>query len=168
MTKKEKIMLGLGITVLVVIFISSSMTYQQQSIKDELKPSFAWLKNFLNQLEIHYAGHVYSVAQDGYGGFMEFILRKSAHFGSYFLMGGSFYYAFRKFIHIKVLPEVLIFFATVGLAAFDEFHQAITGGRTPSVYDVMLDGAGAFLGIFLVLVVSLLVNNFKQKKLQEN
>ena len=58
MTKKEKIMLGLGITVLVVIFISSSMTYQQQSIKDELKPSFAWLKNVLNQLEIHYAGQV--------------------------------------------------------------------------------------------------------------
>ncbi|MGA9230531.1 MAG: VanZ family protein, partial [Exiguobacterium oxidotolerans] len=36
---------------------------------------------------------------------------------------------------------------TVGV--LDEFHQLVTGGRTPLVGDVLIDGSGAFVGILL-------------------
>ena len=38
----------------------------------------------------------------------------------------------------------------VGFAGFDEYHQSLVEGRGPSVKDVLIDSAGAGLGILLV------------------
>ncbi|MCT7794075.1 MAG: VanZ family protein, partial [Lactobacillus crispatus] len=45
-TKREKIFLLLALLVLVALFISSSMTYQQQEIHDnKINRYFGWLEN---------------------------------------------------------------------------------------------------------------------------
>lgn len=51
---------------------------------------------------------------------------------------------------------------TTGLAAFDEFHQGLTGGRTPLVDDVILDSAGALTGIIILMSVLYVINHFRK------
>ena len=53
---------------------------------------------------------------------------------------------------------------TTGLAAFDEFHQGLTGGRTPSVTDVILDSAGALTGALIVVIITYFVIRHKNVK----
>ncbi|GED79957.1 integral membrane protein [Amylolactobacillus amylotrophicus DSM 20534] len=169
MSKKEKIALSLGLVVLVLIFISSSMTYQQQNIQSDLQPFWPPFTRFLNSFSFVYAGEKHSLALDGYAGYLEFILRKLAHFASYFLMGAFFYYGLRRLIKHNFFPALIIWLAMTGLAAFDEYHQAITGGRTPSVHDVMLDSFGAVVGILLVgLIIFVVWRHHERKKLAEN
>lgn len=164
MTKKEKIYLAIGILFLVIIFISSSMTYQQQSIVHQINFKPTWLVSFLDKLNFVYDGTPHSIQIDGYAKFVEFLLRKAAHFMSYFVLGASLYFGLRNQIKLRYLAGILFWLATIGLAALDEFHQAITGGRTASVVDVMLDGLGALVGILVVFLVSLLIKKIKQRK----
>ena len=39
--------------------------------------------------------------------------------------------------------------AATGYAGMDEYHQMLTGGRTPLFQDVMLDSAGALTAVLL-------------------
>ncbi|WP_252897872.1 hypothetical protein [Amylolactobacillus amylophilus] len=64
MSKKEKIALSLGLVVLVLIFISSSMTYQQQNIQSDLQPFWPPFTRFLNSFSFVYAGEKHSLALD--------------------------------------------------------------------------------------------------------
>lgn len=145
------------------------MTYKQQNIQSDLKPFWPPFSKFLGSFSFTYAGTKHSLALNGYAGFLEFILRKLAHFGSYLLMGAFFYYGLRRLIKRDFFPALIIWLAMTGLAAFDEYHQALTGGRTPSVHDVMLDSFGALIGI--VLVGGILYVHYlstRRKKLGEN
>lgn len=77
-------------------------------------------------------------------------MRKGAHFFFYFLMGTFFYLGLKKRLKSIWLTIGIAFLSTVGYAALDEFHEMITGGRTPLFQDVMLDGVGAIVGILCV------------------
>ena len=89
---------------------------------------------------------------------------KMAHFGSYFLLGGFGYLGMRRIFNIKWVAPILTWFITIALAAFDEYHQFLTGDRTPSVHDVMLDGAGALCAILLVMLILFIRNKHLAKK----
>ena len=41
----------------------------------------------------------------------------------------------------------LMVLSCTGIAAFDEFHQMLTGGRTPLFQDVMLDTVAAAIAV---------------------
>ncbi|WP_059140532.1 VanZ family protein [Paenilisteria newyorkensis] len=143
--------IGIALAVILMLFISSSQTYEQQSMTSSLDRLLA-NKPFEKQLSavsFHYAGSEISIQAKGYSSFIEFFIRKGAHFFSYALMGFSLFMGFGAFIKKKWL--VMAFSAGIPLAyaAFDEFHQLLTGGRTPLVEDVMLDFAGALFGILL-------------------
>jgi VanZ family protein len=38
------------------------------------------------------------------------------------------------------------------LAIADEYHQSLTGGRTPTIHDVMLDSFGAALVLTMIWI----------------
>lgn len=160
-TKWEKIFLLLALAVLVMLFVSSSMTYQQQELhKGVMNSKFGWLENIVSGWNFTYGGQVHNVQVDGKAGLAQFVLRKIAHFGSYFLLGGFGYLGMRRIFKIKWLAPILTWLITIALAAFDEYHQFLTGDRTPSVHDVMLDGAGSFCAIVLVMLVLFIKNKY--------
>ena len=78
---------------------------------------------------------------------MEFFIRKGAHFGTYFLLGGltalGFARYWSKLGHVAFVSWAL---ATL-YAETDELHQMFTGDRTPLIQDVILDSCGALLGV---------------------
>lgn len=164
-TNREKIFLLLAFFVLLMLFISSSMTYHEQELHQSmLDRRFGWLENIVSNWNFVYGGQRHNVQLDGRAGLAQFVLRKMAHFGSYFLLGGFGYLGLRRIFKIKWLAPILTWFIAIALAAFDEYHQFLTGDRTPSVHDVMLDGAGALTAIILVMLIGYFKNKIAVKK----
>lgn len=87
------------------------------------------------------------------------VVRKSAHFGIYFLLGiiaSGFSYIYSRKILIGFLLGTSL---PVMVAVLDEFNQGFVG-RNSSLQDVMIDGAGAFIGtlgmIFLIALIKII------------
>lgn len=141
--------------IMAILFYSSSQPYTEQSLVsfiDVLLPSQPF-KDALSHLRFDYAGQEISVASYGYGKFIEFFLRKAAHFTSYFLLASAWFLAFRD----RTRPQfAAISFIAWGLAttyaALDEIHQHFTEGRTALYQDVVLDSVGALTGVIFCLL----------------
>lgn len=168
MSKKQtRIFLGLAILMMVLLFISSAMTYQQQTLIPKLRQvKITWLSRFLQQLHFQYAGQTHSVAIDGQVALLEFLIRKLAHFGSYFLLGGFAFLGLTPHIPQLGFRLGLVWLATVGYAATDEFHQSLTGQRSPMIEDVMLDAFGALVGILVALMVYGLIRHHQRQRVR--
>lgn len=144
--------------ILATLFISSGQTYENQSLIGTLEN---WLPNkpfeqALSQLQIPYWGTVISVEERGYFHFVEFLIRKSAHFIIFGFLAIAIYMVLppHKF---RTLFAALFTFL---FAAGDEFHQLLTGGRTATMQDVILDMSGAIT----FLIIFKLVLSFKSGK----
>lgn len=147
---------------LAVLFISSGQTYEQQSIIPNLQK---WLpgkpfETVLSNLEIPYWGITVSIEERGYYYFIEFLLRKSAHFFIFGFIAASIYALLPK----KPFRFVYAAFFTLFIAIGDEYRQSLTGGRTPSLQDVMLDMAGALTALVIMHIIVLLLDWRKRRK----
>lgn len=75
------------------------------------------------------------------------MVKKGGHMIGYALLAGAFFralrgdrgFSFRKAIAAVCLAAIY--------ASSDELHQALTPGRSPSPYDVMIDIGGAIIGV---------------------
>ncbi|MBO1304871.1 VanZ family protein [Enterococcus sp. 669A] len=159
--KNGNLYLGIAFIMMIVLFISSSMTYEQQSqvsLIDRLLSGEPF-KGALSSISFSYAGSKVSIDALGYAKFVEFFIRKGAHFGTYFVLGGSFFLGLQPKLKQKLpfLAGFFAWFSATGYAAMDEFHQMLTGGRTPLFQDVMLDSAGALTACLLVILYTRVV-----------
>ena len=133
--------------ILVALFYSSGQTYEQQSLIPDLKQ---WLpgepfKNLLANLQVPYWGRTISIEERGYYHFIEFLIRKGTHIVSFGALAIGAFIITKRFF--------LSFVITVGIAVLDEYHQSLTGGRTPTIQDVYLDAFGAFLALFIIYLI---------------
>jgi len=149
------------IILLSILFISSGQTYEQQSLIPTLEK---WLpgeplESILSKLHVPYWGTTISIEERGYYHFVEFLLRKSAHFVIFGFLAAAIYLILPKHT-VRTLTAA---FLTLLLAIGDEYHQSLTGGRTPAVQDVILDMAGA-VTFLIVLRLLLLMKEQKLKR----
>ena len=86
---------------------------------------------------------------------LTFIVRKTAHFTEYAILGILFYFFYRQ-----ILPQKngLRLFALAILSSFlyactDEIHQLFVPGRSGQFTDVLVDTFGAFCGCLLLLAI---------------
>ena len=138
-----------------LIFYFSSQPYSKQSLIPFLESVKALdvIGKYFSTISFHYSGREVSVAALGTYNFIEFFIRKGAHFFIFFLLGfltiRALYLTFKK-----KRRGILIALIFVGMyAAFDEFHQSLTGGRTPLIEDVMLDSLGGMFGIIVGIIL---------------
>ena len=77
---------------MILLFISSSMTYKEQSSVPFLQKYLTSqpFKDILSQVSFSYGHSVISIKEVGYYKFVEFFIRKLAHFSTYFVMGLGF------------------------------------------------------------------------------
>lgn len=152
--QKEQLAMGVAIGIMILLFISSSMSYKDQSSVGFLQMVLKHrpFETNLRQFSFTYAGSIISVQESGYFQFVEFFIRKFAHFISFFVMGYCWQYALlpkAKYKQSTFLVTLLICFS---YAVCDEFHQSLTPNRTPLVDDVILDTLGAFFGATIMLL----------------
>jgi VanZ family protein len=94
---------------------------------------------------------------------IHFLVRKSAHFGSYGLLGAFAFFSWRATFPAPRRWSLL--WATLGLltafagGSLDEFHQSFIPSRTSSFHDVMLDTVGA---LFFQVVIAVWLNRKKE------
>ncbi len=142
-------------SIVLVLFISSSMPYTKQTSVPFLEQHLAQkpLENWLSQISFRYAGKEISIANIGYYKFVEFFIRKGAHFGTYFLLGGltslGLAHYWPKLGQVAFTSWMLATF----YAGTDELHQMFTGDRTPLIQDVILDSCGALLGVMFAILL---------------
>ncbi|WP_141432886.1 VanZ family protein [Bacillus sp. 03113] len=147
-----------------VIFSFSAQTYQEQ----DMTP---WLKDIgehpvvhqLSGVKFDYGGKEISIKALGPAHFVEFFIRKGAHFSVYFILGLLTARALLSYVQSKkkaIFVSVLFCFL---YACSDEFHQGFTGGRTPLFSDVLIDSAGGLSGTLLFLWVFMKIRTTHRK-----
>ena len=136
---------------LLVLIISSSMTYEQQSILPELEDILANkpFERQLSLLQIPYWDTVVSVEERGYFKFVEFLIRKLTHFVGFGCIALGIYFVWGK----RRFPASVAIVGTAIIAMLDEFRQSFTPGRMMSGQDVLVDTAGAIVFVGFVVFV---------------
>jgi VanZ family protein len=78
-----------------------------------------------------------------------FVVRKSAHFTEYMILGMLFFKSF--FSGIKIWHGLFVaFLCGVVYSITDEIHQIFVPGRTAKILDVCIDSTGLAIGLLLI------------------
>jgi VanZ family protein len=83
---------------------------------------------------------------------IHFIIRKCAHLSEYAILALLLLHALISMTNLKRSAWILyasVWAACFLVAAADEFHQAFVVSRSASAKDVMIDSAGAILGLLI-------------------
>ena len=80
---------------------------------------------------------------------LHLLLRKTAHFSEYFVLGVFGCFAMQG---TKKKNTLTILFC-LGIAAIDETLQLFVSGRVGSIWDVLIDSAGAIVGIGILTLI---------------
>ena len=80
---------------------------------------------------------------------LSYIVRKIAHFTEYFILGLLIYHLVKQYRVISKTEIIWMILFCVIYAMSDEFHQVFIGGRSPKVFDVIIDSLGSSLSILL-------------------
>lgn len=86
---------------------------------------------------------------------LTFIVRKTAHFTEYAILGILFYFFYRQTLPQKngLQLFVLAILSSFLYACTDEIHQLFVPGRSGQFTDVLVDTLGAFCGCLLLLTI---------------
>lgn len=136
------------------IFISSSIPYDKQNIQPLLRAyvNQDFFIRWFSGVHFMYGQKEISIAHLGVPAFLEFFVRKGAHWISYFLLGFLLcrvLWAFKIRGWRNALFALLL---AVLYASSDELHQLYTARRHGTLMDVWLDGFGAACGIVVCLL----------------
>jgi VanZ family protein len=158
---KKIIFFILFIGLLSTIFYFSSQTYQQQSLiplLDSILPK-DWIIQHFSFVHFHYGSSEISIQSRGVSHFVEFFIRKAAHFCVYATLAIIAFFIIRMW-KSNVFSSILSITLCFLYASSDEIHQHFTGGRTPMWQDVVLDTFGVCVGVMLTIFIT----HFKRKK----
>lgn len=153
------------IVLILVIFFSSSQSYEQQDIRPQLARylNMHQVEQMFSGVRFYYEGTEVSVQSMGPSGFLEFFIRKAAHFGANFLLGFLIYRALVYYTYFsiqkRVIGSILFIF---GFASLDEIHQIFVSTRTPRLADVLVDSIGGLVGIVICMLIYIRIENLSK------
>jgi VanZ family protein len=78
---------------------------------------------------------------------IQLLVRKCAHLTEYAILAGLLHRAFRQDQDRFWRAAALAFIVAAIYASLDEFHQSFISSRTGSPWDVIIDCAGAMIGL---------------------
>ena len=156
-TWKDNIALFMPFLIMFILYESSSMSYEAQSLVSPLDSLLASrpFEHVLANIQFTYAGSEVSIAARGYVSFVEFFIRKGAHFFSYFFLGFFWVLGLHKRVPEEWLVVFLAILLSIGYASFDEFRQVFHPNRTGLMEDVLLDATGAMVGVLFSFLLFL-------------
>lgn len=93
---------------------------------------------------------------------LQFIIRKSAHMFSYFVLGILSYRAVVLLQPLK--PYRYAALITVIYACSDELHQLFVPGRSGQIQDVFIDSLGMLIGFAIIYIIK----RIKNKRMNHN
>ena len=158
LNKKLIIRIVFALLIIGIIFYSSSQPYSEQNLQPLISEKVQLpdaIVSLLSKVEFTYAGHIVSVETKGVPGFIEFFIRKGAHFSIYLVLSvfvASILHIWMKRKPLKLAALTILFVFLY--ACSDEWHQSFNGERTPLFQDVIIDTVGGIVGVLLFLLWS--------------
>ena len=96
---------------------------------------------------------------------LQFIVRKGAHFSLYGVLGVLAFVTMVTYSKIHLALRSLFSFLISALYSMsDEYHQTFIKGRSGEIRDIIIDCAGALLGILIALAIYGLHNAIKNRR----
>lgn len=138
-----------------MIFYASSQPYEKQDLRPTISShlDLKIVETLFSSVVIQYAGDEISINELGAAHFIEFFIRKAAHFFVYFGLGFLIYRALSIYFLNNRLTFVGSWVLTILYAISDEIHQGYTPNRSPHWEDVMIDTVGGLFGILLAWII---------------
>jgi VanZ family protein len=138
-----------------MIFYASSQPYEKQDLRPTISShlDLKIVETLFSSIVIQYAGDEISINELGAAHFIEFFIRKAAHFFVYFGLGFLIYRALRNHFLNNRLIFITSWVLTILYAISDEIHQGYTPNRSPHWEDVMIDTVGGLFGIVLAWII---------------
>lgn len=91
----------------------------------------------------------------------QFIVRKTAHFTVYAILGILLFIAVR--ISNFKFPNLIAPIICLVYAASDEIHQYFVPGRSCELRDICIDFTGSLTGIIIITVIFIIIKKIKNK-----
>jgi VanZ family protein len=134
-----------------MIFYASSQPYEKQDLRPTISNyiNLEIIETLFSSIVIEYAGEEVSISKLGTAHFIEFFIRKAAHFFVYLGLGFLIYRALSVYLLNNRLTFMTSWLLTILYAISDEIHQGFTPNRSPHFEDVMIDSVGGLIGISL-------------------
>ena len=141
--------------VLVIACMATIFSFSGQDSGSSQDLSDGLLMKILNFLNLD--------LEEGTVGFLSVFIRKAAHFTIYAILGALICILMKSGYDMKGKKCFFIPALVSGLYAFtDEFHQLFISGRSGQLTDVLLDFAGAVMGVTVVMLVFTLTKRRKK------
>lgn len=150
-------------TVLIVIWMIFIFSMSSQNSQESSNTSGSTIKLVLSTIP-KFSEQTQEV-QDNIVEELQFIVRKTAHFTAYMILGILSILIFLQYEKINKKFQ-FAFLLCVAYAISDEVHQLFVPGRSGEIRDVMIDSAGSFIGILIVLSFIKLSKITKQKRIK--
>ncbi|AIC93536.1 MULTISPECIES: VanZ family protein [Shouchella] len=152
-----------------IIAFSSSTPYGNQDIRGMLSQlPIHWIEQTrIAHISFPYGERVISLESLSVESFVEFFLRKAAHFFSFLFIGLIGTRLLGYFTRLRY-ASALTFLFVVLYASIDEYRQSFTPGRSPMVEDVLVDTMGGIVGILIAMFWILYVRSIKSCKVCGN
>ena len=137
---------------LMVIFIFSNSAASASTSNGMSLTVSEWVRPVLNTVGLHPETD-----------FLNFVIRKLAHFSEYALLGVLIGLAYRlqPWSWMKGKVALLPFFI---IPVLDENLQRFSSGRSCELRDMLIDSAGMAVGMMLVIAVLMMLSNRKKQE----
>ena len=137
---------------LMVIFIFSNSAASASTYNGMSLSVSEWVRPVLNTVGLHPETD-----------FLNFVIRKLAHFSEYALLGVLIGLAYRlqPWSWMKGKVALLPFFI---IPVLDENLQRFSSGRSCELRDMLIDSAGMAVGMMLVIAVLMMLSNRKKQE----
>ena len=94
----------------------------------------------------------------------EVIIRKTAHFTEYAILGFLAYLVVQMYILNRLKAFFCAWVCSSLYAASDEIHQLFVKGRSCQIRDVCIDSAGACAGVIVSIFIIFIILSIKNKR----
>jgi len=129
----------MSILMMVVLFISSSIPGTESG---EASMAIA-----------EYIRDTFGISEETLG-VLNFIVRKTAHFLAYFVLSFCVINSLKYFITNKKAMVITAWGIASLYGVIDEIHQYFVPGRVCALSDMLINSAGALVGVLLFLLLS--------------
>ena len=93
-----------------------------------------------------------------------FLIRKSAHILEYVILGLCIWKVVEEYVFDRKKLVIFSFLFCFFCASVDEIHQLFVEGRAGMVSDVLIDSAGAVLGLGILILIQSLIGWLWERK----
>lgn len=138
-------------TILLLILMIIIFMFSNQNAKTSQDTSDKVASDIVNTVEIVTKKDIPSTKKHDFIDNTRFIVRKTAHFTLYLVLGILAYFTFKSYGISKPVTYSIIF--CLLYACCDEVHQMFSDGRTAKVFDVFIDTCGSIAGNGLCLII---------------